>query len=61
MGGRATEGRVVPPFLASVYPLGKEDLGNSTGGLETPLCLRFSKGEGIPYSYLSPKDADSLS
>lgn len=54
MGGSGTEGRVIPPFLASVYPLGKEDLGNSTGGLETPLRLSFSKGEGMPYSQLSP-------
>lgn len=61
MGGSGAEGRVVPPFLVSAYPLGKEDLGSSTGGLEAPLGLSFSKGEGMPYSQLSPRDADSLS
>lgn len=58
MGGVETESRALPPFLSSVYPLGKEDLGNSTVDLETPLC---PKGEATPCSCLSPKDADSLS
>lgn len=53
MGGVQTESRALPPFLSSVYPLGKEDLGNSTVDLETPLC---PKGEATPCACLSPKD-----
>lgn len=61
MGGRVPEDGVVPPFLASVYPLGKEDPGTPLAVLRL-LCASVSlKGKGCLFLALSQKILVKLS
>lgn len=54
-----------PSLLASVYPLGKQGLRDSTVGLETSRASVSLKGRGLPLPAFLPlvggKDADPLS